>query len=128
MTYIVIVTGWRGANECHAGRVVEGLEPVLAKHNIDVILRHGKCPYGGVDLIADGIARGWRWRVEEYPPDIVDGRVQGPARNRAMCAADPKADIVIGFPGPGSRGTWDCLRWAQRYDIPFRGYPLQVTR
>lgn len=128
MSYVVIVTGWRGARpDVHGDAIFDALEPIHAEHGQDVVvLRHGKCPYGGVDLIADGIGRGWGWTIDEHPPEIRDGRVLGPARNRAMCAAEPRADELAAFPGPGSRGTWDCLHWAQRYGIPFRGIPLQL--
>jgi hypothetical protein len=123
MSTVLIVTGWRAATaERHGNIIADALTPYRA-HN-HVTLRHGKCPYGGVDLIAANLAVGWGWTVEEYPPVIRDGRILGPARNRAMCAAEPRADEVLSFPGPGSRGTWDCLHWAARYGIPFHGTPL----
>lgn len=122
--YIVIVTGWRGALfEHHRDLIAADLAAIRDAH-ADVVLRHGRCPYGGVDLIAAVLAHDWGWTVEEYPPEIVNGRILGPGRNRAMCAAEPRADEVVAFPGPGSRGTWDCLRWAVRYGIPFRGVGL----
>lgn len=123
--YVVIVTGWRGARaELHTEIITDALYPIRDGQAL-VILRHGKCKYGGVDLIADGIARGWGWEIDPMPAEERDGRILGPARNRAMCTKQPRADEVIAFPGPGSRGTWDCLHWAQRYGIPFRGVPLQ---
>jgi hypothetical protein len=30
------------------------------------------------------------------------------------------ADLCLGFPGPGSKGTWDCLRKAVDAGIPTR--------
>lgn len=124
--YRVIVTGWRGATAEQHGELVDGeLFPIqLTYEPRNVTLVHGKCPYGGIDLIAANIAAGYGWNVEEHPPEVRDGRILGPARNRHMCSLG--ADIVVAFPGPGSSGTWDCLRWAQRYGIPFRGVGLSV--
>ncbi len=124
-TFTVIVTGWRAARaDWHEDLIADELLQIHEERRGNVVLRHGKCKFGGVDLIADTVARGLCWRVEEYPAEERDGRILGPARNREMCAAG--ADLVLGFPGPGSRGTWDCLHWAARYNIPFRGVPLQV--
>ena len=125
--FVFIVTGWRGAKaHLHADLIAEELDPIRVAHGVNVLMRHGKCPYGGVDLIADGIARGWGWQVEEFAPEIRDGRVLGSPRNREMCAAEPRAQLVKAFPGPGSTGTWNCLNWARRYDIRFEGRPLQT--
>jgi hypothetical protein len=127
MSIVLIVTGWRGATQAQHGRIIaDALDPYRAHRH--VTLRHGRCPYGGVDLIAANLAETWGWTVEAYPALVVNGRIQGPARNRAMCAAEPRADQVLAFPGPGSLGTWDCLHWAARHDIPFRGYPLTITK
>jgi hypothetical protein len=32
-----------------------------------------------------------------------------------MCSLG--AAVILGLPGPGSSGTWDCLKAAQRYGI-----------
>lgn len=123
--FVFIVTGWRGATqELHRDLIAEELYPIHDAHGL-VVMRHGRCPYGGVDLIADGLARAWGWEVEPYPPEIRNGRILGSPRNREMCAAEPRAQLVKAFPGPGSRGTWDCLHWAQRYGIRFEGQPLK---
>ena len=127
--YVVIVTGWRGATaEHHAEPIAAHLEPIRVRHGANVVLRHGKCKYGGVDLVAEEIARGWGWQIDAMPAEERNGRILGPARNRAMCAKEPRANEVVAFPGPGSRGTWDCLHWAQRYGIPFRGVGLWTGR
>lgn len=126
--FVVIVTGWRGASVKRHGQVIsEALEEF---RNMDrrgyskVVLRHGKCKYGGADLVADGIARQWGWEIDAMPAEELNGRILGPERNRSMCAKQPRADVVVAFPGPGSTGTWNCLHWAQRYGIPFIGVPL----
>lgn len=124
--FVLIVTGWRGAKpHLHGDLIAEELEPLHERYGTAVLMRHGKCPYGGVDLIVDGIGRGWGWQVAEFPPEMCAGRVLGSPRNREMCAAEPRARLVKAFPGPGSTGTWNCLHWARRYDIPFEGRPLQ---
>lgn len=100
MSTVLIVTGWRAATaERHGDIIADALTPYRTHGH--VTLRHGKCPYGGVDLIAANLAVGWGWTLEEYPPEIRDGRILGPARNRAMCAAQPRADTCLAFPGPG---------------------------
>lgn len=122
--FVVIVTGWRGATAERDGELISAaLHPIYLSRD-QVILRHGKCKYGGVDLIADGLARAWGWGVEAWPAEERNGRILGSPRNRAMCAASPRADVVVAFPGPGSRGTWDCLHWAARFGIRFEGHPI----
>lgn len=128
----IIVTGWRGARADRHGKVMsDALYPIYLSHEPgDVTLVHGRCKYGGVDLLADLLAQGWGWNREPHPaedhPDRDFGPMPGagPRRNKYMCSLG--ADLVFAFPGPGSRGTWDCLHWAQRYGIPFQGYPLAL--
>lgn len=124
----VIVSGWRGATVERHGEVVhEGLYPIYLTYAPgEVTLVHGKCPFGGVDLIAEKVAQEWGWNVERHPPEVRAGRILGSARNRHMCSLG--ADELVAFPGPGSTGTWDCMRWAARYGIPFRGVPLVSGR
>lgn len=126
--YVVIVTGWRAASRGrHWGQIACVLGEINDAHDA-VILRHGQCKYGGVDLIADEIGRGWGWEIDAMPAEERDGKILGSPRNRDMCAKDPRANEVIAFPGPNSIGTWDCLRWARRYGIPFRGFPIKALR
>lgn len=43
-----------------------------------------------------------------------DGKHAGPARNGRLVAWCAKAGgVLLAFPGPKSRGTWDCVRKAQ---------------
>jgi len=121
--YVVIVSGWRGATDAHEEQIFKALRWVGG--TVDVQLRHGRCPYGGVDLIADRLARSWGWEVVEFPAEIRAGRVLGPARNRRMVRAQPKAHLLVAFPGPGSAGTWNCVREASAVGIPSRIYPLE---
>lgn len=122
----MIVSGWRGATVDRHGEVVsEALYPIqLTYEPGEVTLVHGKCPYGGIDLIAEKVVQQWGWNVERHPPEMRGGRILGSPRNRHMCSLG--ADELVAFPGPGSTGTWDCMRWAARFGIPFRAVPLGV--
>jgi hypothetical protein len=122
----LLITGSRHAKGHDHGRLIRA---ALAQTTIGVTgvtLIHGRCPYGGVDLIADRMARRWGWDVEEHPADVTpDGKILGPARNARMVAAG--ADLCLAFPDPRSRGTWDCLRKAANAGIPGRVYPLETS-
>jgi hypothetical protein len=130
----LIVSGWRGprgpeqgrrpgATEAlHGPRIRSKLHLVHDVYGDAVVLIHGECPYGGVDEIAEAAAVSWGWAVERYPPQIRDGKILGPARNAHMCSRG--AGLLAAFPGPGSRGTWDCMRHAVRYGIDIQVYPL----
>ena len=128
--YVVIVTGWRGATAEHHGlAVINALTPIQMRHGPNVLLRHGRCKFGGIDLIADTVARGWNWEVDENPAEERDGKILGPARNDRMCAKG--ANLCLGFPGPGLNyrsGTWNCLMYAASYGIRCEVHPLHRPR
>ena len=132
----ILVTGWRHWPEEHrdviedalaavtAGVLPSGWAPPASAVQPDwagrpIIVRHGMCPYGGADLWAD------RWAVEHghladrHPADKFgrDMRIAGPLRNTWMVEYGPTPDICLAFPGPGSTGTWDCIRKATRKGI-----------
>lgn len=71
-------------------------------------LAHGACVWGGLDEIADEIARALGWEVAPYP--VLPGE-RPTARNIRMVDAE-RPTIVLAFPLPGSRGTWHCARYA----------------
>ncbi|WP_080989611.1 SLOG family protein [Mycolicibacterium conceptionense] len=112
----ILITGsrhWhdRAAVERALRDVAAGLYPE------EVTVVHGDCPYGGADIIAAEIAAGWGCTVEAYPAEMgADGHVLGPARNQRM--VDLGADICLAFPDSKSRGTWDCVRRAEKAGIP----------
>lgn len=84
---------------------------------------HGQCPRGGVDLYADQWAQHWGYLPEPHPADWRrHGRRAGPIRNKAM--VDTRPDYCIGFPGPGSKGTWGCLQQAVDAGIPTKVHPV----
>lgn len=123
--FTVIVTGWPSATVEHHRPVVEDvLGEIFIEHDTAVTLRHGKCPYGGVDLVAHELGTEWGWTIEQWPAREHRGRRLESERNRKMCAAG--ANLMVAFPGPHSTDTWDCLSWAVRYGIPFRGHGLTV--
>lgn len=71
-------------------------------------LAHGACIYGGLDAIADEIARALGWEVVPYP--VLPGETPT-ARNVRMVDAE-SPEIVLAFPLPDSRGTWHCIHYA----------------
>ncbi len=108
----VIVTGWRDWPETRRDWIWLHLdETVSIPDGARLILVHGQCRKGGADLWAEqwAIARGFDY--ERNPADFARlGKAAGPQRNTHMVAKG--GDLCVGFPGPGSRGTWDCLRKA----------------
>jgi hypothetical protein len=54
------------------------------------------------------------YRVDER----LDGRwpVCGPGRNRRMLLAE-RPELVLAYPTPSSKGTWNCIAEARRLDI-----------
>jgi hypothetical protein len=112
--YRILVTGWRGWPLADRLVVWSTLRHVvdLYANGRPVIVVHGQCPAGGVDLFADQWATTTDGVQSERWPAAWEqhGRRAGPLRNGQM--VDAGADICLVFPGPGSVGTWDCLRKA----------------
>lgn len=77
---------------------------------LTVTLVHGAAR--GADSLAARIAAEWHWPVVAYPADWkTHGKAAGSIRNQQML--DTKPDLVLAFPTPQSRGTWDMVRRAQ---------------
>ena len=121
--YRILVTGWRHWPVDHAFVIEQALDAAawnlsLTGGSRPIIVVHGHCPHGGVDRYAH------RWaeqhphaQPEPHPADRgTDGRILGPARNTTM--VNLGANLCLAFPGPRSRGTWDCSRKAVDADIP----------
>lgn len=89
-----------------------------------VVIVHGRCHKGGVDLIAERWAEQTSGVTQEpHPADWNrHGIGAGMIRNTEMVALG--AAICLAFPARGSRGTWDCLKKAADAGIPGRVYPL----
>jgi len=112
MPYRILVTGSRHYEAMDT--VAQALHPWLAlARSMDVQLElvHGKCPYGGLDALAGYVWSGWGMPVREMPAKVVGGRILGPERNTEMVALGDYW-ACLGFPLPGSRGTYDCMRKA----------------
>jgi hypothetical protein len=119
----VLITGWRNWPFAHRDFIWNELDTIWPMSGWpprnSIIIVHGQCPYGGVDLWAEQWAINRRQRFERHPADWDKyGKPAGMIRNGEMVALG--ADLCIGFPGPKSRGTWDCLQKAT--DAGIRNY------
>ena len=106
----VMVTGSR------KWRDREAIRTALADiHAVQVTLIHGDAP-GADQIAASEASLTYGWDVVPYAADWERlGQAAGPVRNQEM--VDTKPDVVFAFPGPGSVGTWDAVRRAQRAGI-----------
>jgi hypothetical protein len=112
---VVLVTGSR---ECSGVRWPSFVENTIAAEVPDIVI-HGEAK--GVDEIAAcGNLRclSQRWGV---PADWdKHGKGAGPRRNQSIVDIAVALKrwgaevIVLAFPGPSSRGTWDCVRRAEK--------------
>jgi hypothetical protein len=76
----------------------------------------------GADRIIGIYAASEGWPTEEHPAKWnTFGAAAGPIRNQIM--VDLGADLCLGFPLPGSRGTYDCMERARKAGIK----TVQVT-
>jgi len=109
---VVIVTGSRDWTDEGAilGR--------LGEYQRGTIVLHGAAL--GADQLADRIAREMNMQPVRHPYFSDLGKSGGPARNAFLVAlgmayqAHGYDVIVEAFPLPQSRGTWDCVRQAER--------------
>lgn len=120
----VIVTGSRDWRD--SATVFLALNDLLHEHDDRLVLVHGACLTG-----ADGIADWWaKDAVEKFGHDVTverhpanwdrHDRAAGPIRNQEM--VDLGADVLLAFQVGNSRGTADCIRRAEKADIPVRRY------
>lgn len=123
MTFRILVTGTRENNPRDRRLVHQMLDVVTIAIVVPIVIVHGQCPYGGVDRYAAEWAHDHPGATDEpHPAKIQGGRILGPERNSRMVALG--ANLCLGFPAPTSRGTWDCLRKAEKAGIPIRVYLL----
>lgn len=115
----VIVTGSRHWSE---RTIIEGSLSIVAAFVPGfLVVVHGWCPTGA-DKMADD------WALAEHSLDKavrlperfkanwgIEGNQAGGIRNQRMVNAG--ADLCLGFPLPGSVGTFDCMRRAQQAGI-----------
>jgi hypothetical protein len=126
MPFRILVTGWRDWPRTAASVVHNALDAIveeLAPEATRIIVTEGECPYGGVDQYAR------EWAVRHEPRTVPDphpakwrtlGKAAGMIRNAEMVALQP--DVCLAFPGPGSRGTIDCMRKAEAANILVRTF------
>lgn len=136
MTYRILVTGARASERT---RAVQPLWEACVAHHLAaavyalpqqlrdagrLVVVHGACPAGGVDEYAAGWASRCPFTVPEAHPAEIFGAwpACGPKRNSHMVSLG--ANLCLGFPAPGSKGTWDCLRKAVDAGIPTRVHVL----
>ncbi len=123
----IIVTGSRYCNDREADYVrhvlhVATIRPL--RQGRLVVIVEGRCPKGGVDLVAQ------RWAEETigvenegHPADWDRlGKSAGPVRNEEMAVAG--GQVCLAFPHPQSTGTPDMIRRATAHGIHVRIYPL----
>lgn len=105
----IVVTG--GRNFTDGERIAADVRALRGMMKLER-LAHGDAP--GADRLAHqaGLAAGIE--VGKYPVDRkIDGRwpAAGPRRNARMLEAE-RPELVLAYPDPLSRGTWQCVRYA----------------
>lgn len=109
----VLVTGSRWWSD--ATTLAAALAAQVEEHGPIVVI-HGAA--AGADRMADNWAVNHGYPVDPYPADWAKhGRKAGPIRNRKMLA-ESRPDIVLAFPLPDSKGTWDMVRIADDAGVP----------
>ena len=122
----VLVTGSRKITPENAEyvRSVLGLFKTFHPRDRIVIVEGGA---QGVDLIASMWASAEGVATEKHTADWASyGKRAGSIRNQEM--VDRGATVCIAFPGPGSVGTWDCVRRARKAGIRVVEHPLAGAR
>lgn len=88
--------------------------------NIETLI-HGDAT--GADRLAADCARELGLsakQIQKYPAKwFLYGKQAGSLRNQQMLD-EGHPDLVLAFPLPGCRGTWNMLNLARRYDIKSR--------
>lgn len=90
------------------------------------LLVHGDAD--GLDLLAEQWAKRNGIAVDAVP--CTDemwkhyGLSAGNIRNRMMLDKHPDAFVVAGFPGPMSKGTWNCMKDAVKKGMTVDSWPF----
>ena len=113
MIDVIVITGTRRSSPAVVAAIKQLVAEIKAEQPVLPVIIHGGAP--GVDETAGqlfGTANCWRidapWALFE---DLA-----GPTRNAAIVGAAAECDArglrvkAFAFPGPESRGTWDCVR------------------
>ena len=114
MTTRILITGSREWTDRKA------IQMALSVYGYDVDLCHGGAR--GADSIAGEIAAGWGIPVSIFQADWQKhGKRAGPIRNQQMLD-EFKPDVVLAFPVPSSRGTFDMIERARKAGVRFEVY------
>lgn len=110
--FTILVTGSRDWTD--QGGIAVLLDHYAAGRDIRVV--HGG--QRGADMLADKIARGRPgWEVQRYVAHWRKyGKAAGAIRNQEMIDKE-HPDLVIAFPLPQSKGTYDCINRARKAKI-----------
>ena len=120
MTYRILVTG--GRKWADKAIIRHALLAVwkAAGSPPDVVLVSGGCPTGA-DAYAETVGAAYGFTVERHPADWAKyHKAAGPIRNKEMVQAG--ADVCVAFFMPGSVGTANCMRLAEKAGIPIKVY------
>lgn len=113
MTGRLIISGTREESSAEDRAMVWGIVAPYADRASDIGI--GDCRTGVDDFVAERIREGGRYPMRFAAAWELDGKRAGPIRNGHMvvwCAEVP-GGVLLAFPGPASRGTWDCVRQAR---------------
>lgn len=127
MTIRILVTGSREWDDWvllgqELSRAVKELCPDDESHRVKIV--HGNAR--GADWLAEQWAKAHdiKTEVHLYPGEL--GLRGGPVRNQEIVNAG--ADLCLAFPTAKSRGTWDCIKRANRAGIPVRIVPARGAK
>jgi len=78
----------------------------------DVTLVHGGAT--GVDTFCNNFGKNAGWKLIKFKANWNKyGKQAGPLRNIDMVDFS-NPDLILGFPGPNSKGTWHCINYAKK--------------
>lgn len=124
----ILITGSR-----HAQPDIKNYSEIMllvARHmgeSKPTMLVHGDAP--GIDSLGAALAEDWDdWRACAHPADWkTHGKAAGPKRNQEMLDEHPEIELVLAFPDPKSKGTWDMVKRAVNKHIPVRVYLIEIA-
>ena len=108
--FVVLVTGAReGYPDRIVKRVLSEVKAWCDARSLDMLVIHGDAK--GVDTVADRWAEGQGVQRVKVPADWNGkGKAAGPIRNQLMLdILRPRIELVLAFPTPDSKGTWDMV-------------------
>jgi hypothetical protein len=114
----VLVTGSRTWDRDETVRAALAEVRDFDKPEGEVTLVSGACPTGA-DILAEGWARRFGWKVERHPADWKRyGKRAGPIRNAEMVRSG--IDLCLAFQRDNSRGTQHTVELCAAAGIPVR--------